>query len=309
MVHDEEIVAARTTFKVVCVADDLRRAWQCDRRFHRHPAHFAVTTVSVATVKIAVLKETASGEKRVAASAETVRKFIGLGAAVFVDRARASSQASATRIMKSSGRQRRHPRVDSQDAGIVLCVQGPIRRVSRAQRRARWLSAASIPSASGPGSMAMPPPASRALAMEFMPRITRAQSMDILSSQSNLSGYKAVLDAAAEYGRALPDDDDRRRHRLGRARFHHGRRRCGPAGDRDRPPPWRAGLGNGCARGDQEQILSLGAKPIFVEEVAGHRGRRHRRLCDRDVARISRRRRPSWCPRTSPNRTSLSPPR
>src|SRR3546814_7652928 len=44
----------------------------------------------------------------------------------------------------------------------------------------------------------------QALAMEFMPRITRAQSMDILSSQSNLSGYKAVLDAAAEYGRAFP---------------------------------------------------------------------------------------------------------
>jgi NAD(P) transhydrogenase subunit alpha len=43
-----------------------------------------------------------------------------------------------------------------------------------------------------------------ALAMEFMPRITRAQSMDILSSQSNLSGYKAVIDSAAAYGRAFP---------------------------------------------------------------------------------------------------------
>ena len=44
----------------------------------------------------------------------------------------------------------------------------------------------------------------QAMAMELMPRITRAQSMDVLSSQSNLSGYKAVLDATAEYGRALP---------------------------------------------------------------------------------------------------------
>ena len=54
--------------------------------------------------------------------------------------------------------------------------------------------------------------------MEWMPRITRAQSMDILSSQSNLAGYKAVIDAAADLRPRLPDDDDRGRARSARPR-------------------------------------------------------------------------------------------
>jgi NAD(P) transhydrogenase subunit alpha len=55
-----------------------------------------------------------------------------------------------------------------------------------------------------PAWMTMPLGGFEALAMEFMPRITRAQSMDILSSQSNLSGYKAVIDSAGAFGRAFP---------------------------------------------------------------------------------------------------------
>ena len=57
-----------------------------------------------------------------------------------------------------------------------------------------------------------------AFAMELMPRITRAQVMDVLSSQANLAGYRAVIEAAEAFGRALADDDDRGRHRAGRPR-------------------------------------------------------------------------------------------
>ena len=78
-----------------------------------------------------------------------------------------------------------------------------------------------------------------AFAMEFMPRITRAQTMDVLSSQANLAGYRAVIDAAAEFGRGLPDDDDGGRHRGAGPRLRHGRRRGGAAGDRDGPAPGR----------------------------------------------------------------------
>ena len=62
--------------------------------------------------------------------------------------------------------------------------------------------------------------------MELMPRITRAQSMDILSSQANLAGYKAVIDAAAYYRPRLPDDDDGGGHGSAGQGVHHGCRRC-----------------------------------------------------------------------------------
>src|SRR6201999_4495317 len=100
-----------------------------------------------------------------------------------------------------------------------------------------------------------------ALAMEFMPRITRAQSMDILSSQSNLAGYKAVLDAAAEYGRAFPMMMTAAGTVSAARAFVVG---LGVAGLRAIAPA--RGLGAQASATDvrsapKEQILSLGAKP------------------------------------------------
>ena len=74
-----------------------------------------------------------------------------------------------------------------------------------------------------------------AIAMEFMPRITRAQVMDILSSQANLAGYQAVIDAAARVRPRLPDDDDRGRHGPAGQGLRHGRGRC-RASRPSRPP-------------------------------------------------------------------------
>ena len=69
-------------------------------------------------------------------------------------------------------------------------------------------------------------------AMELVPRITRAQSMDVLSSQANLAGYRAVLEASVAFGRAFPDDDDGGGHYRAGARSRHGRRRRRAASDR-----------------------------------------------------------------------------
>ena len=104
------------------------------------------------------------------------------------------------------------------DADAVLAVQGPEPAALDGMKQGAWLIASLNPFGRRERVDDYAKAGIEALAMEFMPRITRAQSMDILSSQANLAGYKAVLDAAARIWPRLPDDDDRRRHRLRRAR-------------------------------------------------------------------------------------------
>ncbi len=145
--------------------------------------------------------------------------------------------------------------------------------------------------------------------MEFMPRITRAQSMDVLSCQANLAGYKAVVDAASHVRAGDADDDDGGRHGAGRQGLHHGRRRCGPAGDRDRAPPRRHRVGDRRPPGDQ------GAGRIARRQVHRRRGRRVQagpdrgRLRQSRCRRSTRRSRPNSSPTTSRTRTSSSPRR
>ena len=111
-----------------------------------------------------------------------------------------------------------------------------------------------------------------ALAMEFMPRITRAQSMDILSSQSNLAGYKAVLAAADQYGRAFPMMMTAAGTITAARAFIMG---VGVAGLQAIATARRLGAqvsATDVRSATKEQIQSLGAKPIFVENVAGIEG-------------------------------------
>ena len=110
-----------------------------------------------------------------------------------------------------------------------------------------------------------------ALAMDWMPRITRAQSMDILSSQSNLAGYKAVLEAAGLWP-GLSDDDDGGGHDPSCAGLRDG---VGVAGLQAIATARRLGAqvsATDVRSATREQIQSLGAKPIFVEGVAGIEG-------------------------------------
>jgi NAD(P) transhydrogenase subunit alpha len=111
-----------------------------------------------------------------------------------------------------------------------------------------------------------------ALAMEWMPRITRAQSMDILSSQSNLGGYKAVLEAAAAFGRAFPMMMTAAGTISPAKVFVMG---VGVAGLQAIATAKRLGAqvsATDVRSATKEQIQSLGAKPIFVENVAGIEG-------------------------------------
>jgi len=155
-------------------------------------------------VKIAVLRETAPGERRVAATPETVKKLIALGANVAVERGAGGLANIADQAFADSGASLGDRAATLNDADLLFGVQGPDPASLQGVKPGAWLAAGLNPFGERARVDAYAGLGVEALAMEFMPRITRAQSMDILSSQSNLAGYKAVLDAAAEYGRAFP---------------------------------------------------------------------------------------------------------
>ena len=154
-------------------------------------------------IKIAVLRERAAGESRVSATPETVKKFMALGASVVVE-----SGAGATASISDDDYRAAGAEIASADAAsgadIVLGVQGPEMDVLGGAKPGAWVVAGLDPFGKRARVDGYASAGLEALAMEFMPRITRAQSMDILSSQSNLAGYKAVLVAANLYGRAFP---------------------------------------------------------------------------------------------------------
>jgi NAD(P) transhydrogenase subunit alpha len=228
-------------------------------------------------VKIAVLKETAAGERRVSATPETVKKFIGLGAEVSVEAGAGDTASIADQGFADAGAKIGSRAEVLADADIVLGVQGPDPDSLSSLKQGAWIVAGLNPFEAGEnGGRARidryAALGAEALAMEFMPRITRAQSMDILSSQSNLSGYKAVLDAAAEYDRAFPMMMTAAGTVSAAKVFVMG---VGVAGLQAIATARRLGAqvsATDVRAATKEQILSLGAKPIFVENVKGIEG-------------------------------------
>ncbi len=156
-------------------------------------------------MKIAVLRETSAGETRVAASPETVKKFTGLGASVSIERGAGDNANFIDHAFEEAGASLASNFTEATaGADLILAVRAPA-----IDDLARLASGQKIAAIVSPHSNAQTlAAAARAgvdlFAMDLMPRITRAQSMDVLSSQSNLAGYKAVIDAAAYYGRAIP---------------------------------------------------------------------------------------------------------
>ena len=155
-------------------------------------------------MKIAVLKEDAANEMRVAGTPESVRKFIALGATLAVERRAGEAATISDADYEAAGAAIGSRSATIAGADILLGVQGPDPASLNGVKPGAWLVAGLNPLIERARIDAYAAMGLEALAMEFMPRISRAQSMDILSSQSNLAGYKAVLDAAAEYGRAFP---------------------------------------------------------------------------------------------------------
>ncbi len=162
-------------------------------------------------MKIAIPKERRQHEKRVAATPDTVKKYIALGFNVSIEK----DAGKASQIMNNDYQDAGATIVDDvssiyKDADIILKVQKPMMasegefdEVSLIKKGTILISTLD-PMLSPEHNAAYAAGNIAAFSMEFMPRISRAQSMDVLSSQSNLAGYNAVIDAAHHYGRAFP---------------------------------------------------------------------------------------------------------
>lgn len=156
-------------------------------------------------MKIAVLKETRKGEYRVAASPDSVKKFLALGASEVAVEEGAGTNASFTDGAFSAAGAKIVSRDEAlKGADIVLKVQRPEESEIAALPEGAVLIALLNPFESKEVLAKYNERKLSAFALEFVPRISRAQSMDVLSSQSNLAGYRAVLEAAHAYGKALP---------------------------------------------------------------------------------------------------------
>ena len=152
---------------------------------------------------IGVPAETDLAETRVAATPETVKKFVGLGAEVAVEHGAGAKAGFLDAEYQSAGARL----VDTDPAlgaDVVLKVRRPnAGEISRLKPDA-VIIATMDPYDHHDAIETMAKAGVAAFAIELLPRITRAQSMDVLSSQANLAGFRAVIDASAEYGRAVP---------------------------------------------------------------------------------------------------------
>ena len=222
--------------------------------------------------RIAVLKERASGETRVSATPETVKKLTGLGARPAVESGAGIAASISDEDYRAAGAEVGPVQAVLAGADMVLGVQGPDPALLEGATPGAWVVATLDPFGQRARVDAYAAAGLEALAMEFMPRITRAQSMDVLSSQSNLAGYKAVIAAADVYGRAFP--------MMMTAAGTISAAKCfvmgvGVAGLQAIATARRLGAqvsATDVRSATKEQIQSLGAKPIFVENVAGIEG-------------------------------------
>ncbi len=155
------------------------------------------------THTVFVPKESEANESRVAASPETVKRMKGLGLEVVVEKG-AGLQSRITDDDYAKAGATLGTAAAAKTADIVLKVRRPSDSEIKSYKKGALVIASMDPYGHEKAVEAMGKAGLSTFAMEFMPRITRAQVMDVLSSQANLAGYQAVIDAAAEYDRAMP---------------------------------------------------------------------------------------------------------
>ena len=167
-------------------------------------------------MKVAIIKERRAHERRVAASPDSVKHMVGMGLEPVVESGAGAAAYFADAAYRAAGATIAGDAAAAlADADIVLKVQPPLRGGAasgaeggidelRLIRRGAALVGLLAPLQNPADVQAYAEAGIAAFAMELIPRITRAQTMDVLSSQANLAGYKAVLDAAVEFGRAFP---------------------------------------------------------------------------------------------------------
>ena len=153
-------------------------------------------------MKVAVAAETDAGEPRVAAVPETVKKMIALGADVMVELGAGLKSGILDSDYTAAGATVGRDALSGAD--IVLKVRRPNSVELAHLKKGAIVIAIMDPYGNDAALHAIAEAGLAAFAMELLPRITRAQAMDVLSSQANLAGYRAVIDAASEFGRALP---------------------------------------------------------------------------------------------------------
>jgi NAD(P) transhydrogenase subunit alpha len=160
-------------------------------------------------MKIAIPKERMPGETRIAASPDMVKKLVGFGFEVIVEKGAGATAAMTDGELESAGARVAADEAEAlADADVVLKVQRPVREGKTDELKLMKAGAVLVGHLAALTHReeveAYAAAGLTAFAMELMPRISRAQSMDVLSSQSNLAGYKAVIDAATEFHSALP---------------------------------------------------------------------------------------------------------
>jgi NAD(P) transhydrogenase subunit alpha len=156
-------------------------------------------------MRLAVLKERRAGEARVAATPDTVKKLIGLGLGVAVEAGAGLTAAISDEEFRAAGAEIVPDAAAAlSGAGILFAVQAPDEAIRALMPRGILL----VCTMNTFGDAALVPALAAAgidgVAMEMMPRITRAQSMDVLSSQANLAGYRAVIESAGAFARGFP---------------------------------------------------------------------------------------------------------
>lgn len=153
-------------------------------------------------MKIAIPTETQVGESRVAASPDTVKNYVKKGAEVWVQSGAGRGASISDDAFAAAG-----AKITSNgfaDPDVVLTIRRPSADLLKTLKPGAILMGGLEPYGDRAGLEAIAKAGVTAFAMELMPRITRAQAMDILSSQANLAGYKAVIDAAFHFTRAFP---------------------------------------------------------------------------------------------------------
>ncbi|WP_201862500.1 Re/Si-specific NAD(P)(+) transhydrogenase subunit alpha [Microvirga soli] len=156
-------------------------------------------------MRIAVLSETDGAETRVSATPETVKKYKTLGADVVVQAGAGAKAGIPDAEFETAGASVAASAADAlKDADVILKVRRPAEGELSGAKPGALVIAIMDPYGQDTALKALADAQVAAFSMELMPRITRAQVMDVLSSQANLAGYRAVIDAVAEYGRAIP---------------------------------------------------------------------------------------------------------
>lgn len=156
-------------------------------------------------MRIAVLDESRNGEPRVAATPETITKLKAFGATFTVEKGAGNSASIADAAFEAAGAKIAKTAAEAlKDADIVLCVRRPKGELAAKMKKGAVLLGVMDPYGNAEDLQPFAEAGVASFAMELMPRITRAQVMDVLSSQANLAGYRSVLDACEIYGRAFP---------------------------------------------------------------------------------------------------------